>query len=64
MPAASTADDVLGQLELLSEQLADHKLPLKLSELRDLFYRGAAQLVKAREVRSLLARLQLGRATP
>ncbi|GAA5914470.1 hypothetical protein JCM8208_004460 [Rhodotorula glutinis] len=46
---ASTADNVLEQLELLSEQLADHKLPLKLSELRDLFYRGAAQLVKARE---------------
>ncbi|GAA5845618.1 hypothetical protein JCM9279_006050 [Rhodotorula babjevae] len=46
---ASTADNVLEQLELLSEQLADHKLPLKLSELRDLFYRGAAHLVKARE---------------
>lgn len=44
---------MLEQLELLSEQLADHKLPLKLSELRDLFYRGAAQLVKAREVRLL-----------
>ena len=48
--AASSAGDVLGKLELLAEQLADHKLPLKLSELRDLFYRGAAQLVKAREV--------------
>ncbi|BGP37895.1 Phosphatidylinositol 4-kinase stt4 [Rhodotorula kratochvilovae] len=46
---ASSAGNVLDKLEDLAEQLEKHKLPLKLSELRDLFYRGAAQLVKARE---------------
>ncbi|GAA6057472.1 hypothetical protein JCM3770_000778 [Rhodotorula araucariae] len=45
----STSVNVLEKLEDLSEQLDKHKLPLRLSELRDLFYRGAAQLVKAHE---------------
>ncbi|GAA6029504.1 hypothetical protein JCM8097_003711 [Rhodosporidiobolus ruineniae] len=41
--------DVLEKLETLSEQIDKHKLPYKLPELRDLFYRGAALLVKAAE---------------
>ncbi|BGP13672.1 hypothetical protein JCM10213_002240 [Rhodosporidiobolus nylandii] len=48
---ASLADanpaDVLVKLETLAKNLDHHKLPYKLPELRDLFYRGAASLVKA-----------------
>ncbi|GAA6004788.1 hypothetical protein JCM10207_001014 [Rhodosporidiobolus poonsookiae] len=40
---------VLEKLKSLADSIDQHKLPYKLTELRDLFYRGAALLVKARE---------------
>ncbi|GAA6000790.1 1-phosphatidylinositol 4-kinase STT4 [Rhodotorula paludigena] len=46
---SSDSRDVLDKLEDLEDKLEQHTLPLKLSELRDLFYRGAAQVVKTRE---------------
>ncbi|BGO97504.1 Phosphatidylinositol 4-kinase STT4 [Rhodotorula toruloides] len=46
---ATNPRDVLDKLEDLAEQLDKHKLHFKLSELRDLFYRGAAQVVKAQQ---------------
>lgn len=52
----SDSRDVLDKLEDLEDKLDQHTLPLKLSELRDLFYRGAAQVVKAREVSLLRIR--------
>ncbi|GAA5822607.1 hypothetical protein JCM11251_004314 [Rhodosporidiobolus azoricus] len=38
---------VLEELDKLADQLDHHKLPYKLPELRDLFYRAAALIVKA-----------------
>ncbi|GAA5911077.1 hypothetical protein JCM6882_006870 [Rhodosporidiobolus microsporus] len=43
------APEVLAELDKLAAQLNHHKLPYKLPELRDLFYRGAAHVVKAAE---------------
>ncbi|GEM09474.1 phosphatidylinositol 4-kinase [Rhodotorula toruloides] len=44
---ATNPRDVPDKLEDLAEQLDKHKLHFKPADLRDLFYRGAAQIVKA-----------------
>ncbi|GAA5990506.1 hypothetical protein JCM11641_007742 [Rhodosporidiobolus odoratus] len=43
------AQEVLSTLERLEEDVNHHNLPYKMSELRDLFYRGGAAVVKAEQ---------------
>jgi hypothetical protein len=51
--AAGNAVEILAKLEDLASSIDHHKLPYKLPELRDLFYRGAAIVIKSPEVRLL-----------
>lgn len=48
---AGSPTEILSKLEELALSIDKHKLPYKLPELRDLFYRGAATVIKSAEVR-------------
>lgn len=49
----------MSQLEALVDRLDKHKLPHNVSELCDLFYRGAAHVVRSEKVRFMPPRRQV-----